>query len=193
MKNDIKIDNSDGTVYSELMIDLETLGQNENCVILSIGATFFDINKKEIGAAFYMPISIEEQMEKRVISPSTLKWWMGQSNAAKKVFSEQGQSLVDALENFEYWIKQHSKIKTLNVWGNGSTFDISIIEHAFRQYGYKIPWQYWNVMDLRTFKRFMAGGNAVVKKGTNHNALDDAISQAEYVIEHANRKMGAGD
>ena len=67
--------------------------------------------------------------------------------------------------------------------GNGSTFDIFIMEHMFIDYGLIHPWGYSKIMDLRTFKRFVAKGKYVRKVGVAHNALDDAISQAKFVME----------
>ena len=150
--------------FKDIMIDLETLGKNEDCVILSIGAACFDIINKKIGPTIYMPLKIEEQMDNRKIDASTLKWWFSQSDAAKKVFNEKGYQLPEALDQLRAWIKDNANLKNVHVWGNGSTFDISILEHAFRQNKITPPWQYWHVMDLRTFRRFVAGGDKVDKK-----------------------------
>lgn len=169
----------------ELMIDFETLGTDEDAVVISLGACFFDIENGTLGSTFYMAFEIEDQIKKgRVISPSTLKWWMGQSNAAKKVFHEQAKPTQQVLQTFATWVGSVASVSKVKPWGNGSTFDISIIEHMFRQFQVKAPWLYYNVMDLRTFKRFVANNVKVEKLGTNHNAVDDAISQAKFVLAH---------
>lgn len=174
----------------ELMIDFETLGTDEDAVVVSIGACFFNLETGLLGNTFYMAFEIEDQIKKgRVISPSTLKWWMGQSDGAKKVFHEQAKPTEQVLQTFVTWVSSVATISKVKPWGNGSTFDISIIEHLFRQYNVKAPWLYYNVMDLRTFKRFVANNSKVEKLGTNHNAVDDAISQAKYVLQYVqNRK-----
>ena len=74
----------------------------------------------------------------------------------------------------------------MKVWGNGSTFDISIMENILNMYRIKLPWSYNGVMDLRTFRRFIARGATVENLGVAHNALDDAKSQAVFVIKHSN-------
>lgn len=78
----------------------------------------------------------------------------------------------------------NADINNVKPWGNGSTFDITIIENLLRQYNVDPPWMFWNVMDLRTFRKYVAGGAKVVKLGVDHNALDDAVSQAMYVMEY---------
>jgi hypothetical protein len=169
----------------DLMIDLETLGQGSHAVVISLGACFFDLSKGQILNTFYTALDVDEQIKSgREVDGSTLRWWMSQSGAAKKVFHEQARPAKEVLTIFSNWVLQTATISKIQAWGNGSTFDISIMEDLFKQYSVKTPWMYNGVMDLRTFKRFVAGGAQVEKLGTDHNALDDAISQATYVIRH---------
>lgn len=172
--------------YNDLMIDFETLGQDPDTTVISIGACFFDEASGSIGPTFYMAFDVDEQIRKgRTITGDTLKWWMGQSGAAKKVFNEKAKPAKDVLTLFSQWVLANNTISKIKPWGNGSTFDISIIEDMFRMYDVKCPWLYYNVFDLRTFKRYIANGAKVDKsEGTDHNALDDSIAQAKYVIQH---------
>jgi len=85
------------------------------------------------------------------------------------------------------------------VWGNGATFDISILEAAYRQRGIPIPWAFWNIRDVRTIA---ALAWPHVKKdhtefvGVPHRALDDAKHQARYVsamwqhLRNADKELG---
>jgi hypothetical protein len=171
----------------DLMIDFETLGQDPSTVVISLGAVFFDAETEKLGPTFYGAFEVDEQIKRgRSITGSTLKWWMGQSGAAKKVFNEKAEDPKQVLELFSKWVLAQATISKVKPWGNGSTFDISIIEDMFRMYNVKCPWLYYNVFDLRTFKRYVARGAKVeVAEGTAHNALDDAIAQAKYVIEYS--------
>lgn len=165
----------------DIMIDLETLGTSPDCPVISIGAIAFDIEKKVLGPTFYAVLDTEQQInDGRKVDGSTLKWWLSQSDAAKKVFKENPAEVKTALNFLVEFVKQWPKVK---VWGNGSTFDITIMENLFKHYGVKCPWRYNDIMDLRTFKRFCAGGERIIKSGTAHNALDDARSQAQYVLD----------
>lgn len=170
----------------DLMIDFETLGTGPNTIVISVGAQFFDLNTGEYGPTFYMAFDIEDQMKKgRVFTPSTLKWWMSQSNGAKKVFHEQAKPTKQILETFAAWCKSNCGKKYLKPWGNGATFDISIMESLFSDFELECPWLYYNVMDMRTFRRFIANDAKVPKEeGVNHHALDDAKNQIKFCMEH---------
>jgi len=175
-----------------LMIDLETLGITEKCPVIAIGAVLFDING--IQAEFYQTLDVEEQISsgKRIVDGSTIKWWMGQDDAAKKVFKEQPFDVFDALTNFHNFLGNGANTDKLKPWGNGSTFDISILESLVKDYGFadcgsKEFWKFYNIRDYRTFKEFVYDGKDLERKGTHHNALDDAIYQAEVVIKGMNK------
>lgn len=170
----------------DLMIDLETLGTKPECPVISIGAVFFSVENKAVlntpENMFYRCLEIQNQLNSgRVLDADTIKWWMGQADAAKHVFKETAKDPKEVLISFVQFVKKHEKAQ---VWGNGSTFDISILESLFRTYNIECPWSYNSIMDLRTFKRFVAGNKKVQKLGVDHNALDDAISQAKYVVEN---------
>jgi hypothetical protein len=172
-------------MLTDLMIDLETLSTTPQTAVVSLGAYYFNPFTKERGPTFYMILDLQDQIDKgREISASTLKWWMGQEDAAKTIFHEKAKPTIEVLNTFVQWFTATNK--TAFVWGNGSTFDISIMENLFRDYGVKIPWGYNKVMDLRTFKRFCApeGSKVLIKSGVKHNALDDAQGQAEFVMEN---------
>ncbi len=178
--------------WSDLMIDLETLGTGPDAVIVSIGAVFFDIEKGTLGPTFEMVLDIQSEMGLgRKIDADTLRWWFSQENAAKKVFHEKATDPVKVLELFSYFCQTNSTPKMLKAWGNGSTFDITLMESLYKTYARVHPWGYNGVMDLRTFRRFVADGAPVIKTGTNHNALDDAISQAKFVLEYYKRSQDA--
>jgi exodeoxyribonuclease VIII len=170
----------------DLMIDLETIGTDPTTTVISLGACFFDLETGKIGPTFYMALDVDEQLKKgRSLDGSTLKWWMGQSGAAKKVFNEKAKSADEVLRTFSTWVLANCQISKVKPWGNGATFDISIMENMYRMYGIKCPWMYNSIMDLRTFRRFIANGDKVDKSsGVDHNALDDAINQANFVIRH---------
>lgn len=167
------------------MIDIETLGTAVDTVVLSIGAVFFDTITKELGPKFIMNLKIEDQLETRSITADTLRFWVNQSNAAKKVFNEEALPTAVALNAFSKWVVANApEDGNVEPWGNGATFDISIMEHLLTEFKVAVPWKFYNVRDLRTFKKYVAGNAKVEKLGIEHNALDDAMSQAKYVMEY---------
>lgn len=166
------------------MIDIETLGTDVDSVVVSLGAVFFDIETKQLGDTFYKRIEIQSQLNMgRKITENTLLWWFNQDLAARKVFSEIGVLPLEVLVEFRKWIYERNS-KAL-VWGNGSSFDISILEHLYKDYKIAIPWSYKSITDFRTFKRFCDKGVRVEREGTYHQALDDAIYQAKFVLRNS--------
>ena len=77
------------------------------------------------------------------------------------------------------------------VWGNGSTFDITILENAYKIIGdIPHPWKFWNIRDLRTLVNAASviGFNHKQLKhvGVYHDALADAVHQAKIAANALN-------
>lgn len=174
---------------TEVMLDIETLGTGHNAPVLSIGAVFMDLNSGLLGSEFYATLDLDSQLKAgRLCTASTIKFWMEQDNAAKRVFREEQYATSTAMVLAEFCTWFTATNPDAKVWGYGSNFDVTIMEHLLDQHGFKFPWTFRNIMDLRTFKRFVAGDAQIVSTGTYHNALDDAKSQALYVIEHNKKR-----
>jgi len=171
---------------NHVMIDLETMGTIPGSCIVSIGAVLFDprygIITKE---TFYAELDYADQQDDGlIIDESTLAWWEDQSPRAREALLGL-DDLKDSLKDLSKWLPKDAK-----VWGNGATFDISILEHCYRLYKLPIPWKFWNVRDCRTVKEMFestrgglgtAMGSGRDKNNIAHNALHDAIHQAQYI------------
>lgn len=177
--------------FKDLMIDLETLGTNVDAPIISIGARFFDLETKTKGPHFYQVFDVADQIDSktRFANASTIKWWMSQQDAAKNVFKDNAAPTQLVLKAFAEWVleigkasKKSKASKSVNAWGNGSSFDVTLMETLFNDYNVPCPWMYHNIMDLRTFRRFVGMGAKIEKTGVNHNALDDVNSQIDYMF-----------
>lgn len=167
--------------FDHIMLDLETLDTAVHGVILSIGAVKF--NEQTISdEAFYRVVTIDSNLsEGRTISPSTLRWWLDQSDKAKAVFDAPNKVTLDlALAEFRTWGGDPLEWDHNKVWGNGSDFDCAMIAHAYGQQG--APWKFYNTRCFRTIKS-MASAKAVPKPENQgvHNALFDALAQAQHL------------
>jgi len=168
-----------------MMIDLETMGTRVDAPVLSIGAVMFEPSTGELGDEFYVAIDPESALLHGKLSGSTLKWWMAQSDAARKAAMAGSVSAGNALADLEsFYIGQGWS--DIRVWGNGATFDISILEAQYYSWrGNKgAPWGFRNVRDCRTINELAVGlVGDTPRPATNvaHNALDDAIYQAKWV------------
>lgn len=164
-----------------VMVDLETMGNSSNCAIISIGAVQFDPRGSELGAEFYEIVSLEScQKAGLVIDPSTVMWWMQQSEEARAQFNRAGKvDLPVALDMFSVWFKGNGCVY---LWGNGSDFDNVIMVNAYKACGIECPWKFWNHRCYRTLKSENKGV-PMKRQGTYHSAIDDAKSQAVHLQE----------
>jgi len=175
------------------MLDIESLNTTPDCVIMSIGAVKFNPKGTGIIDRLELKPTVEDQTEiyNRTIDEGTLKWWSTQSvEALDAAFNAACRMpLKDCME-----VLYHFCWNSDAVWGNGSSFDIVVMESAFRQTltdrPRPIPWQYWSVRDTRTLYE-LAGVKLKDKKygtKTTHNALEDAEHQA-IVAQDAYQKL----
>ena len=156
------------------MIDIETVGTGPTACILTIAAQTFNPLERnedfESMRSFYARVDPDSQPD-RHIEQSTIDWWATQpAIAQEEAFSPEGRvSLQEALEGLGRLI-WHSK----RVWANGPTFDMNILEHAFKSYNMALPWQYYNVRDARTIYSLWPD---LSKYPASHHALEDCRRQ----------------
>jgi len=160
------------------MLDIETLDTLPESVILTIGAVKFDPYSNKIGDGLYIKPDVDEQIVKgRTINEDTLNWWGTQAEDVR----EEALGMEDRI-SIEEMYRQLNRflVGAENVWAQGPVFDMVILAHIYRQYGWPTPWQYWQVNDSRTL--FKVHGDPRVKgKAGLHNALEDCVSQAQAV------------
>lgn len=164
----------------QIMLDIETMGNGTNSAIIAIGAVAFDDNK--ITNKFYSEVNLQSSIENGGnVDGSTVMWWMQQSDDARKAFAGNNHApvLQEALAAFTKWVVM---VKGSLVWGNGSTFDNTIIGNAYKGCGLPIPWKFWNDKCYRTVKG-MCPHIKLERVGVYHNAVDDAESQALHLIK----------
>lgn len=170
----------------DIMIDLETLGTTADAVILSIGAVRFDLDTGTVfdgigGPADYYYTALHTHGQSRQISTDTIVWWMDQTKDAQSVFTDPHKSRLEpALMDLSDWIKDAPGKPT--VWSNGADFDLPMLTHACTQLGQKLPWAPYAGRCYRTYKNLPGARDIKVeRKGQWHNALADAIYQAQHL------------
>ena len=164
-----------------VMIDLETYGTEAGCVLRSIGAVFFDPNHGTFGDEFYRNFTHEDQISRGAfIDPETQKWWDKQSSSAQEILWIDQKPFYQSMLEFDQFFK---RFKGKFVWSQGSNFDGVLLEHSLKMFDLKVPWRFFNSRDTRTAYQ-MSGldTKSIFRKGTYHNALDDAKHQARCVI-----------
>jgi len=168
----------------DLMVDLETLGNKSYSALLSIGAVEFDINTGETGKEFYKIIDLQSSLDAGLkVNGDTFYWWLQQSQDARDEICKKGENLSKVLGDFTLYFNSLNNPE-IQIWGNGSNFDIGLLEDAFEVCQLKIPWNFRHVRDVRTLVSF----NPKIKKnyqfnGIEHHPSDDCKHQIGYSSE----------
>ena len=157
-----------------VMIDIEGLDTGPQATILTIAAQAFDpFDKGYLTESFYARITLESQ-EDRSINEDTINWWATQKEAAAEAFAEENRiPLVEALEGL-YKLCWHADF----IWANGPTYDMNILEHAYRSYERVPPWQFYKVRDARTVYSLWPD---CPKPPAEHHALKDCQRQIDML------------
>ena len=176
--------------FVHIMVDMETMGKKSNAPIVPIGAVLFNPATGILGETFYKVVSLESSVSWGAeIDPSTVIWWLKQSPEARSaIANDDAIKLDDALLMFTDFVLENvtGGRKKAQVWGNGATFDNTILRSSFDLACLDCPWDYWNDRDVRTMVELgRAIGfdpkTAIPFEGDRHNALADAQHQARYV------------
>ena len=155
----------------DVMLDIEGLATGPETTILTIAAQEFDpLERDSFGRDYYVRVDLDSQQD-RTIEQGTIDWWATQPAVVREeAFAEQDRvPLRDALQGLHRVI-WHSK----RVWAQGPTYDMTILEHAYKSLAMPLPWRYFAVRDSRTV--FALCPN-LEKYPASHHALEDCRRQ----------------
>ncbi len=161
------------------MIDIETLGSSPGSIVASIGAVEF--SDKGLGRQYYGRIDIKTaQAIGLTIDASAVGWWLGQSEEARRELLDSPFTIQGILSEFSVFVTAG---KYEGIWGNGATFDNVLLRIAYEKAGIKCPWHYSQDRCYRTLKNLRPDIPLAKRSGTYHNALHDAITQADHIVQ----------
>lgn len=170
--------------YDSVMVDLETMGTSNNAAIVAIGAFKFNLNERQdvstIGynQKFYSNVKLASSMRAGLkVDAGAIVWWMDQEQEVRNHLNLNPISLYDALTAFNSWILPGKPM----LWGNGATFDNVILRSAMEPVMVEPNWHYKQDMCYRTVKNLFGKDVSFQRIGTQHNALDDAITQGIHL------------
>ncbi|AQT06507.1 3'-5' exonuclease [Acetobacter persici] len=177
----------------DIIVDIETLGDVAESVVLSIGAASIDVidGRYEVYSTFYSALPFAEQFSLgRVSTPDTMKkfWPTVTDRRASEVFIDSAQTPFECREVLtclSEWILQVAGEEAI-VHGCGPSFDNAIIRNLCDNLKMPLPWKFRNEGCLRTALRSVAGVERIKSK-IPHHALEDAIAEAQTLclIQHS--------
>lgn len=170
----------------DLMIDTETAGLPPTGALLSIGACFFDVATEQVGPTFSKTIHLATSMrDGGTVDAGTILWWMGQSEQARNAVRFDGLDVRKVLTEFAEFIGDHCPNNSVRPWGNGASFDLTIVGTAYQRAGIAVPWHFSRERCFRTVRNMYAAVtyDYEAKGDGAHNALADAQFQVEHMFK----------
>lgn len=183
-----------------LVIDIETLGRRPGCEIRSIGAAlvswgtdlmppYYTGHAMVYGRSFYR-LTTDSTLYQGYHDQPTIDFWASKKvspRARRHMFTTANRIPIDtALAHLSVHIAALRRPgRDLLIWANGPQFDISILEYAYRETAQPIPWQYWEVRDIRT--ALSLHPCALRRRTTKHHAQLDAEHDAKRLAMILNR------
>lgn len=175
-----------------LMFDLETAGTRSNAAIMQIGACIFDDETGEISAKFIRNVNLQSGIDAGLtVDGHVIRWWMRQGD--KAIASLENPAPVDlkeAIADFHEFIIQEVENHEKLVAYCHANFDFPILISACDATGtITRVIKYTQLADVRTIVRLAYRGSIVDhpckngNTGVRHNALDDAVFQAQYITD----------
>lgn len=183
--------------FTDVSLDLETLGTKPGSVITQIGACAFNADEPWWDSDTLLT---QTYMSQQIfIDPNdcakfgmqvewdTIKWWMEQSEEARKALCTAVGvvGLFDALQDLTSFIRLHCR-DDFRVWGYGANFDVVLLEDAFKRINRQPPWGYRQVMCGRTLVRQVEGYPRPAPR-VAHIAEADAVAQAHWIADCRNQ------
>ncbi len=161
----------------DLMVDLETMGNQFDACIVQIGACFFDPRNGLIGGKYYTNVDLQSCIDVGLsVSGDTVYWWLQQNEQARKSITTGKKIPIEkAMKQFAKFAKDAKR-----VWSH-SGFDFAIIQTAFQKTKIKSPFHYRAPKDLRTLT-YLADIDTkdFPRVGVEHDALSDCVYQTSY-------------
>lgn len=169
---------------SDVMIDLETMGNGPDAAIVQIGGIYFNRETGDFGEQFSARISLADAVSYGGrIDAMTVEWWMQQSEAARNsLLATPRESMLHAMHRLNEFLESAEAI-----WSH-ATFDFVIVMETLKRLGMKPKFSFRAARDLRTLVD-LSGVNlrSYERVGTHHDALDDCAFQIKYTVDALKR------
>lgn len=178
--------------FKHVMIDTETLGRTPGSVVRSVAAVEFDPQTGETGRQKVWKIDLTDSIRYGFkVEASTLKWWMMQSDEARREFVEGAETpLEDFLEDFMQFIAATDEGSDFTLWCLQLDFDVAMLCSMYSWYNLNVyrcdeevlPWNFRKVRDVRPYMDALdSAGLLPPKVADRHTPLADCLAQINCV------------
>lgn len=178
--------------FKHVMIDTETLGRTPGSVVRSVAAVEFDPRTGETGRQKVWKIDLADSIRYGFkVEASTLKWWMMQSDEARREFVEGAETpLEDFFEEFMEFLADTDEEKDFTLWCLQLDFDVAMLRSMYSWYNLNVygcdeevlPWNSRKVRDVRPYIDALdSAGLLPPKVADRHTPLADCLAQINCV------------
>ncbi len=168
------------------MFDVETLGVESSCVVLSCALIHFDPEKRPtyddlLADACFVKFNAKEQMDVgRTVSKSTLQWWKEQHEYVRKVSLEPSREDVTAengIKMLHDYMAKFPNAHEQTMWARGSLDQLAIDSLAVK-FGLQEITGYNMWRDVRTAVDLLYGTT------NGYCSVDHPLFKRHEVIKH---------
>lgn len=170
-----------------LMIDMETPASSKQTAPLTLGCVQFDLPFGMERPSFYERASLASIESKGfAVSRATMEWWDKQDPAVRNEAFGGILDITELLDSFSQWVMRTfncTDCTGIELWSRGAGFDCEILQHCYEECFGTYPFDFRKHMCQRTVQALMPAEltSLVTRTGAKHNALDDAINQADMM------------
>lgn len=179
-------------IFKHVMIDTETLGETPGSVVRSLAAVEFDPETGETGRKKVWKIDLADSIRYGFkVEASTLKWWMMQSEEARRDFVEGAETpLVDFLDDLDDFLSCVNDENDFTLWCLQLDFDVPMLRSYYAWYNLNVhgcdeevlPWNFRKVRDVRPYMDALDHAGLLPPKVANrHTPMADCMAQINYV------------
>jgi exodeoxyribonuclease VIII len=167
---------------TDVMIDIETMGQSSGAPIVQLGACYFNRYTGEIGDTFAANITLKSALESGAQADAgAIEFWLSTSDQARQsILAKPRQNLREAMGQFNGFLAPAK-----HIWSH-ATFDFVIVTNTLRRLDIKPHFKYQAARDIRTLTALAGVTKAdltgMIREGIHHNGLDDCKFQVKYCV-----------
>ena len=171
---------------THISLDIEACGE----VLMSIGLCSFDIETGNILSELYVVFPIQEQLNAGLkMEEGAFLWWLDQDKSAREAITKNQPKLPDDMKAQLAKVRKWWPEFDAFTWAYPTSYDLPIVERAFKTFGMKPPWKWTKTMDARTLwqlamKREPGIEKVEAENPVPHHALEDAKEQARWISRY---------
>ena len=139
--------------FTDLMVDLETLGTRPTSVFVQIGLCAFNLVPEPGNNMVSTNIHVNIDSALRgglTVDGGTIQYWLTEGVEARSEMAQPGGlDLREAMVELVLFVARTFTVSDMigtrtleRVWGNGPSFDISMLDHASAVTRVTLPWSH---------------------------------------------------